>query len=835
MFIGILFIIITCVGVSAKNKILADVPQLDGYYHMPILGNGNQYVFNIDWSHTYNRYLVTVTGQSLAWATATLNIINETSVNLVCDNGINLPGIIKYPTNLPSICWPTSKDFTCWNRLLSNITRIHVINMNHLDVGYNGIPTTGFINNILNIYFHQYFPRAAILAEQIRRISPDDSFVYTTHPWLLSMFFNCPSNLILAGIKLQCPSNDELDLIERAIRTGAITWHAGAMNMQYEWMDERALNLSLDLSVSLAKRFHVPVPCVVSVRDVPGVPIAIIRSLNQYFSQYCSYKPMITVGVNAAVTNFDIPNGLFRWGTSDDLNVLATWHSFGYPNNPGSTYTNPGGLALDDLVIIPQVGVGLAFAFRTDNQGPPMSIAEIHQNHEILRQSYPGARIISSSFQNFLEDVWGIADELQLFDRDISDSWLQGIGSDPKRIQQYLALQRALSTCFERNLCTIDDDQLIDASRFLIKIPEHTWGLPSVNDEINWSNEQFQKVVNTAQSYNNCRMAWFEQRDFFDIYLDKVRDHPLYNIIQDELSTAFNNVTRPNLDHYKIVSSTETFPLFRDSSNPIYVSFDKNLGSISTLTRNDKIYWTDENSQLATYAYITYNETDFVELSNTYGNPGYDKPNSTVNANPVSRVWLPTLKNLYQSRNNENIFLALLNIDADAINLYGAFNEIWLTYTFLDEKTLILEWLGLNKTATRLAEASMIKFLLPMQPSCSLIQYNTKVDVQQAATGSSYYQRGVDAFSCQTSLSSKCFVTIYVKSFDTPIACPILADKEPTALPFPAPGNSPPLDGMAYNLHNNVWDTNYIYWYPLVSGDESWRARFLINFDGSCS
>ncbi|CAF4317566.1 unnamed protein product, partial [Rotaria sp. Silwood2] len=501
----------------------------------------------------------------------------------------------------------------------------------------------------------------------------------------------------------------------------------------------------------------------------------------------------------------------------------------------GSTYTNPGGLALDDLVIIAQVGVGLAFAFRTDNQGPPMSIAEIHQNHEILRQSYPGARIISSSFQNFLEDVWGIADELQLFDRDISDSWLQGIGSDPKRIQQYLALQRALSTCFERNLCTIDDDQLIDASRFLIKIPEHTWGLPSVNDEINWSNEQFQKVVNTAQSYNNCRMAWFEQRDFFDIYLDKVRDHPLYNIIQDELSTAFNNVTRPNLDHYKIVSSTETFPLFRDSSNPIYVSFDKNLGSISTLTRNDKIYWTDENSQLATYAYITYNETDFVELSNTYGNPGYDKPNSTVNANPVSRVWLPTLKNLYQSRNNENIFLALLNIDADAINLYGAFNEIWLTYTFLDEKTLILEWLGLNKTATRLAEASMIKFLLPMQPSCSLIQYNTKVDVQQAATGSSYYQRGVDAFSCQTSLSSKCFVTIYVKSFDTPIACPILADKEPTALPFPAPGNSPPLDGMAYNLHNNVWDTNYIYWYPLVSGDESWRARFLINFDGSCS
>ena len=100
-----------------------------------------------------------------------------------------------------------------------------------------------------------------------------------------------------------------------------------------------------------------------------------------------------------------------------------------------------------------------------------MSIAEIHQNHDILRQSYPGARIISSSFQNFLEDVSGISSQLQLFDRDISDSWLQGITSDPKRVQQYLALQRALATCFDQRLCTPDDEQLVNASRFMVKIP----------------------------------------------------------------------------------------------------------------------------------------------------------------------------------------------------------------------------------------------------------------------------------------------------------------------------------------------------------------------------
>ncbi len=67
------------------------------------------------------------------------------------------------------------------------------------------------------------------------------------------------------------------------------------------------------------------------------------------------------------------------------------------------------------------------------------------------------------------------------------------------------------------------------------------------------------------------------------------------------------------------------------------------------------------------------------------------------------------------------------------------------------------------------------------------------------------------------------------------LACPVLKNKQPTALPFPAPNNSAILQGMAYNLHNNVWDTNYIFWYPYVKGDESWRTRYLITFDGSCN
>ena len=39
-----------------------------------------------------------------------------------------------------------------------------------------------------------------------------------------------------------------------------------------------------------------------------------------------------------------------------------------------------------------------------------------------------------------------------------------------------------------------------------------------------------------------------------------------------------------------------------------------------------------------------------------------------------------------------------------------------------------------------------------------------------------------------------------------------------------APPN--PLDGAAFNLHNNLWSTNYILWYPWRAADANSRFRF---------
>lgn len=131
MLISLVVVVLSLLVVHTTGVEVTDSSRLNGYYHMlmPMPHNRTQFVFFVDYSPILDRYLVIATAQPALWGTATLDVVNDTAVILTGDNGDQLPGIIQYQRDLPSICWPTSTDFTCWNRLLSNVTRIHVINM----------------------------------------------------------------------------------------------------------------------------------------------------------------------------------------------------------------------------------------------------------------------------------------------------------------------------------------------------------------------------------------------------------------------------------------------------------------------------------------------------------------------------------------------------------------------------------------------------------------------------------------------------------------------------------------------------------------------------------
>jgi hypothetical protein len=39
-------------------------------------------------------------------------------------------------------------------------------------------------------------------------------------------------------------------------------------------------------------------------------------------------------------------------------------------------------------------------------------------------------------------------------------------------------------------------------------------------------------------------------------------------------------------------------------------------------------------------------------------------------------------------------------------------------------------------------------------------------------------------------------------------------------------------DGVSYNIYNNIWNTNYVLWYPFKDEDADMKARFSLRFEG---
>ena len=71
------------------------------------------------------------------------------------------------------------------------------------DVGYKN-----FVNNVVNEYFTSFFPLAIRVADQLRNGGFVENFIYTTQPWLVSLYVNCPPDLVLAGVKLKVKTDN---------------------------------------------------------------------------------------------------------------------------------------------------------------------------------------------------------------------------------------------------------------------------------------------------------------------------------------------------------------------------------------------------------------------------------------------------------------------------------------------------------------------------------------------------------------------------------------------------------------------------------------------------
>ncbi|XP_048244901.1 uncharacterized protein LOC124124794 isoform X2 [Haliotis rufescens] len=710
----------------------------------------------------------------------------------------------------------------------SSVETVHIIFMNHLDVGYNGIsPTVGFINNVLNIYFQLYFPRAVQLSQQLRHDQYEETFIYTTHPWLVSLYLDCP-NLILNNITLACPSTKDVAAFRDAVMRGDITWHAGPMNMQPENMNQALFELSLNISLDVDAEFGIKRKyATLSQRDVPGMTAAVLPSLTKF------NIVAVSVGVNPGTSPPAVPNP-FIWKFTD-AQVIGMWNKGGYPLNPGPNPANPQGMSKENCVIVDGFTDVLCFAFRSDNSGPPQSINEILSNYEVLRGEFPGAKLMASTFDNFIEALQPIKGQLPVVEVEVGDTWVQGISSDPVKMARYWAFANKLQVCVRKGECSGDDPRIKAAVRYLIKPPEHTWGLPSVGDTVNWTNTAFNLAKN-GKNYKNCENAWLEQRQFIDLAFFSLQDHPLAVEVKREWEEQ--NPSRPDLTGYKpVVNMTQVFTC----TDGIKLQFREDGSLVELYDPYNRVRWASAENPMGEMQYVTYNETDFDYMASMYnyrGGAGYDKPNSTKNASPDSRQWSFFMESLYERMYDQScdLLMKLRTADPAMYQKYGAPREIWLHHVThgSDEQHLqggidvTVQWF--EKAPTRLAESLSYSFSPTPQPRLEwyISKIGRLVAADSVVLNGSQYVHATDRGVYYTANAES---GLGLLSSDVPLVYVGTKHHPPSPFPVPLrPITQQDITGTAFNFYNNIWNTNYILWYPYQAGDEHFKGRFQIVF-----
>jgi hypothetical protein len=223
----------------------------------------------------------------------------------------------------------------------SDIHTVHMIFMNHLDIGY-----TTTIMDVLNEYVHTYFQKVEQLGNSMRALEGTDRFIYTTHPWLMSLLMECPCpppsdgsmpNATCAARSLNnslapsltCAGVAEIQAFKDAVAKGDIVWHAAPMNNQFENQSPLLVEAGLKLTRRYDRQFYGPhvknnETITMSDRDV----IYVTRSMIPYLAQY-GVKGL-TIGSNGANFPPQVPK-LHVWkDESSGTDVIVVYHPYGY-------------------------------------------------------------------------------------------------------------------------------------------------------------------------------------------------------------------------------------------------------------------------------------------------------------------------------------------------------------------------------------------------------------------------------------------------------------------------------------------------------------------------
>eukprot|EP01012_Entosiphon_sulcatum_P032079 TRINITY_DN40828_c0_g1_i1.p1 TRINITY_DN40828_c0_g1~~TRINITY_DN40828_c0_g1_i1.p1 ORF type:complete len:800 (-),score=122.49 TRINITY_DN40828_c0_g1_i1:16-2391(-) len=699
------------------------------------------------------------------------------------------------------------------------ITTVHVIQACHLDVGF-----ADSAQGIINRYFTQHFPNITKIAQQLRDAGGNATLQFTAQSYVVSLYLNCPPNMGLA-----CPDAAEVASFEAALKRGDITYHAFPFNAELEVLTPELVLAGLQVTHDIDKAYGFTPKITLSQRDVPGTTRASIPLLRQAGIQ------AISVGVNGASTPPAVPK-IFKWvDPNSQQSIIAMWHPHGY-----------GDFAVGSAVTVPGLSHAMVFDWNGDNAGP-FDAATYQKHFKEIETEFPGAKVISSTFDTFVNLVLPFKDTLPEISKEIGDTWLYGCPSDPKKVAQLRALNRAWSKYIQAGGET-SSVAYKNATRLVIKNGEHTWGRDvksNLKDDTNWANNAFQAArANPAfkAQYDILEASWWEQRQWgieIPVATLAAANHPLLPAVQAELA-ATEPQPYPNPANEGFVRVTNTSATY--SAGRFTIGFDAGTGGVTTLVDSQTgTHWASSKHPLLTTDYRTYSQDDYKAFITDYIGPNppdwafrdFGKPNDTVSQHLKFTGGLSTLWAKEGAGAVE--FLVQTTLGAQPHAEYGGPSDMWARiFIPTSGNTIAVNFTIYDKTPTRLPEAMFLTFNpLAQQGTWQMDKLGEWLEVNNVVGGGEPHHHGV--LSGVRVKQPGNGGTLTIETLDAGVVCL----GEPLGFPTPTAAGSVVNvtdAGVSSMLWNNLWGTNYVMWYPYrkngtdASGEQNLLFRYLLKF-----
>ena len=292
-----------------------------------------------------------------------------------------------------------------------------IIFKTHLDIGY-----TDYAGNIVSRYLEEYIPNAIQVGYELK--DTDTPFKWTVGSWLVRLALK----------------TDTTGTVAQAIRDGILCWHALPFATYTESMNAKLFEFGLNISGELDRKFNKKT-IGAKMSDVPGHTISMVPLMRKHGIRF------LHLGINVASPLPDVPP-IFKWRFQDDEITVM------YQSGHGEVFE------LADCIIY--------FAHTSDNVGP-QTAQQIIDIYASVKEAYPDCTVRAGTIDDIAEQIAKLED-LPVIDREIGDTWIHGIGSDPQKLSRYRKLLRQINQM---------DALPPDLAESLLCIPEHTWGMDS--------------------------------------------------------------------------------------------------------------------------------------------------------------------------------------------------------------------------------------------------------------------------------------------------------------------------------------------------------------------